>query len=65
MVGVPNTNSRKTAKGRLIAKLTADIEHLSRIPARSREAELADVREQDARAILEAVKSGNALPPPR
>jgi hypothetical protein len=57
MARVPQVFSRRTALGKLVAKLNADVVALAAIPAHRREAELADVRESDARVLLEEAKS--------
>ena len=55
---VPTAFSQRTRRGQLVAKLTADVEALAKISPQRREAELADIREQDARLLLEQAKSG-------
>lgn len=55
---VPTSFSRKTRQGRLVAKLTADVEALAKIPPYRREAELADIRENDARRLLDEARRG-------
>lgn len=66
---VPNSGQAERERLALIEKLERDLERLARIPSHRREAEHADIIEQDCRSMLEDLRAGRPLirreaPPP-
>lgn len=60
---VPNTGPVELERNRLIGKFERDLQGLSKIPARMREAELADIREEICHAMLRDLRAGRPLAP--
>lgn len=58
---VPNSGPNERERQALISKLERDLRGLERMPARWRETELADIREDICRAMLLDLHAGRPL----
>jgi hypothetical protein len=64
-VRVPNSGPAERERQRLISRFERDLRGLELMPARWREAELADIREEICRAVLLDLRAGLPLVPAR